>query len=91
MLSRIKGYDVDVLGLGSNCPNCGDSQFSVSHFDHFRPEDLPSYILGTSECRGCQKTFFVRLALELKMSIIASIVNADIRTAEEVIGVLFGD
>ncbi len=89
MSDKINGYDIDVLRLGSNCPGCGHSQFAISPLDRVRPADLPSYVIGTSECRNCQVSFFVQLAPELKELIMASVDAFGARTAKEVIEVLF--
>lgn len=63
------------LGIGTICPKCGSSQFSISVPD-IRPDDWPPNILGSADCRGCQQDFLVTLPLDLENAVIANLKNA---------------
>ena len=80
----------ETMLIGNKCPNCGSEQFSIIRFgDTGRLPDLDKKILGSIVCRGCHKSFFVRLAPELESAIRAIAKEFCISKADALINILF--
>jgi hypothetical protein len=68
----------EIIGLGNKCPYCDSSQFSISSGGDFRPPHWSSEILGSAECRGCQRDFLVKLAPELEHAFYAWLMHNNV-------------
>lgn len=76
-----------VLGIGTICPKCGGSQFSISVPD-IRPDNWPPNVLGWSDCRSCQQDFLVKLSPELENAV-RGVMTFRIGTSQQLFKVLF--
>ena len=77
------------LAIGTTCPKCGGTQFSISLPDPDRERpDWPPGVLGISDCRSCNEVFLVKLAPELQKAF-ALIFNHNPALRNEVLRILF--
>lgn len=80
--------ELQILGIGTMCPKCGSSQFSISVPD-IRPVDWPENVLGSADCRGCDGNFLVKLPPELENALFGILLEIDRSIALKVIRCFF--